>query len=216
MSANSFILFCFALKPEGRPFAASARAHPAWRVIYTGMGSHNAAKTIRLFLAAARPRLVLSSGFAGALNPALARDALVFAADEAFPLTPALTNAGALSGRFYDVDRIIVSSAEKASLWQATAADAVDMESASIRALCREQGIPSATVRIISDTAQDELPLDFNRYLRPDRGMDYAALIMGLLKSPGKIKDLMAFHRHTQNTARKLGQFLRIVLNDGT
>jgi len=177
------------------------------------MGPRNATRALRAALALARPRLVLSCGLAGALNPQLARGDLVFAADDSFPLSPVLLELGARPIQFHGVDRIIATAAEKAGLWNATGADAVDMESAAIRALCREANLPCATVRVISDAAQDNLPLDFNQYLRSDQGLHYGKLLLGLLASPRAIKPLITLNQHTRAAARKLGASLAAALN---
>jgi adenosylhomocysteine nucleosidase len=181
--------------------------------LITGMGPRNAARVLRAALALARPRLVLSCGFAGALNPQLARGDLVFAADDPFPLRPVLLELGARPIQFHGVDRIIATAAEKAGLWKTTGADAVDMESSAIRALCREANLPSAIVRVISDAAQDDLPLDFNQYVRPDQGLHYGKLLLGLLASPRAIKPLITLNQHTRAGARKLGAALAAALN---
>jgi hypothetical protein len=82
------------------------------------------------------------------------------------------------------------------------------MESQPIRDVCREQRILSATVRVIQDTAQEDLPLDFNQLLTPEQEMSYAKLALALLKSPGKVGALVRLQKHTQLAARELAEVL--------
>ena len=158
--------------------------------------------------------MVLTCGSAGGLRPALTIGTVVFDADAETGLEPALLAAGAQRARFHCSDRVATTAAEKRALWQSTRADAVEMESEVIRAVCREQNIPSATVRAILDTAEEDLPLDFNQLMTPKQEMSYAKLALVLLKSPGRIGALRRLQQNSEAAARGLAQVLVAVLNE--
>ncbi|MBI3191127.1 MAG: hypothetical protein HYZ36_00555 [Pedosphaera parvula] len=181
-------------------------------ILITGMGQRNAGRAIRVRLEQPPPTLVISSGFAGGLNPELIRGNIIFDADADFPLVDALRQAGARVARFHCSPTVVVSTADKQLLWQATGADAVEMESSVIRDACRQHGIPSATVRVISDAAHESLPLDFNRLLTENLTMDYGKLSLALLKAPGKIGELIRFQRKIQAAASRLAATLSTTL----
>jgi len=199
-------LITFAVEEEARPFRRQRTA--PMQVLVTGMGSRNAQRALHQALIGPLPERVLTCGFAGGLNPDFPLGTVLFSADEDFDLTPALVTAGARLARFHRADRVIITAAEKHALRQTTGADAVEMESAIIRAICRERGIPSATVRVISDAADEDLPLDFNRLLSPDARLRYDRLVVALLKSPRRIRALIQMGFETRRAARELANVL--------
>ena len=69
-----------------------------------------------------------------------------------------------------------------------------------------------ATVRVISDTADETMPLDFNTLTTSDMKMDYAKLVLALLRVPGKLPALLRLQRQTQAAARVLALFLQRLL----
>ncbi len=225
------ILICFALKEEAAPFrkmaAGTAAAAPAAAILITGIGRRNAEKSVCEFLAANSPELVLTCGFAGGLNPDLKPGDVVFEifsrssrresaqTETGNQLEPPhvgcyekLAAAGAKPVKFFCTEHIATTVAEKKKLRAETGADAVEMESAAIHAVCRERGIPCATVRVISDTANENLPLDFNALAKPDLNLDYGKLAWAIARSPGKIGALLKLQKKTRFAAEKLASVL--------
>jgi hypothetical protein len=107
---------------------------------------------------------------------------------------------------------VATTVAEKKLLWETTGADAVEMESQIIRAICRAHQIPSATIRVISDAAHENLPLDFNALLTADQELNYGKLILALLGSPGKIPAILRLQRQTQLAAKNLASVLSKII----
>jgi nucleoside phosphorylase len=137
---------------------------------------------------------------------------LAFSVDEGFVVAAALQAAGAKPARFHCADRVATTPEEKTVLRAASGADAVEMESSVIRTLCRERGIPSATVRVISDAADESLPLDFNALMTADYQMHFGRLAWQLVRNPGKIPELMRFQKRVSFAAQRLAETLVKVL----
>jgi nucleoside phosphorylase len=202
MQSQPFKLVCFAVKEEVQCFTPVDGV----RVLVTGMGKENSEAKFRELLKTARPSLVLTCGFAGGLSPNLAKGTVIFSADSG--LGEQLVAAGAKSARFHCADRVATTAKEKRQLAEATGADAVEMESEIIRAICAENSIPSATVRVILDTASENLPLDFNALMTASKKMNFLKLAVALLKSPGKIPALMELQKQSRAAAMNLAQVL--------
>jgi adenosylhomocysteine nucleosidase len=228
------VLICFALKEEAAPFRKIAASKSDISILLTGIGRQNAEKSLGEFLAVNSPELVLTCGFAGGLNPELKLGEVVFEIsnlrDEFHEsqtkkesgdligdswnssLREKLLASGAKPANIFCADRIATTVVEKKKLRAETGADAVEMESAAIHAVCRERGIPCATVRVISDTANEDLPLDFNALSKPDKNLDFGKLFLAIAKSPGKIPALMQLQRKTKFAAERLADVLSQIL----
>ena len=86
------------------------------------------------------------------------------------------------------------------------------MESAAIHSVCADKNIPCATVRVISDTAHEDLPLDFNALAKPDKNLDFGKLFLAIAKSPGKIPALMELQKKTKFAAQQLATVLEKII----
>ncbi|MCX7722382.1 MAG: hypothetical protein N2379_04900 [Verrucomicrobiae bacterium] len=201
------LLVCFALKQEAAAFAR--RAHAAGRVVVlvTGMGLTNAAKAARRAMSKGPYRAVFSCGFAAGLNPALAPGTVLFQTDHP-QLEHALAKAGAVPGRFVLTQRLLVTAQDKQELFVRTGADAAQCESEAIKAACAERGIPFATVRVVLDTADEDLPYDFNRFLTKTYRFRYAKFFMAVALRPRKFHAIVELAQRCRQASRTLGDAL--------
>jgi adenosylhomocysteine nucleosidase len=206
------LLICFAVKEEMKFFRSAFWRRGSMQVWVTGMGRKNAAENIRDAIARVQPERVITAGFAGGLNPALKFGTVVYEEDFDAGFGRELEELGAVAAKFYCHRRVAITTAEKSALWEGTSADAVEMESSVIRTICKEFKIPSATVRVISDDAGQDLPLDFNALMTSEARINYLKLIWAVLSRPSRIPKLIEFQHQTLDAARKLGAVLEDLL----
>ena len=222
MALMGDILVCFALAEEARPFERRVRGRGGVGVLVTGIGRRNAEVSVRRALSERRPVLVLTCGFAGGLDPALEHGTVLFECDEEAEAAPTgramregLTVAGARRGRFHCADRIAITAAEKRTLRTVTGAEAVEMESGAIRTVCHAAGVPCVTVRVVSDVADEDLPLDFNALMKADQVLDVGRLMWKVARSPRLIGPLLRLQRRSRAAADRLAGVLESSLNLG-
>lgn len=120
----------------------------------------------------------------------------------------------ARSTKFLCVDQILATARAKADARSSTHAGAVDMESEHIRALSAKQGIPSATIRVISDAAQEDMPLDFNALMTADHRLNFYKLATSIVRRPSTIPALWRFGRQTRRCAEDLSRCLMEVVRE--
>lgn len=195
------VLICFAGRTESRFFR---RRRPDVSVLHTGIGRRNAKAALEDCLARRRPELIITSGFAGGLNPELCLHELLFEKSGEHPLFDGLAGFPFREGRFCCRDRIAVTAKEKQLLWRSGGWDAVEMESAEIHGIARSRRIPCLTLRAISDTAHESLPLDFNRLLTSRMKVDLAKLCGAFCWNPGRLPAFVRFYGSVVQTSRVL------------
>lgn len=200
------ITLLFALPQESsallRTMRPDRRSHAPWiagrsggksvLIGHTGMGPAAAMRETKRLLAAHRPSLVVSTGFAGGLDPALRLgDAVLDFRDCAEFAVP---GSLAWRGRIVSQGTLCETPGEKAALWSGTGASAVDMETASIADACGKAGVPVIALRVISDAAGDRVavPLEHCYDMAAQRPRA-AGLLEFLGRHPGRIVPFARF-----------------------
>jgi hopanoid-associated phosphorylase len=153
-------------------------------------------------IAEQRPAGVISTGIAGALDPALRLDdciipSAVVTEDGRWDTDPRWTaalrerHADALGDTLYGSDVIVMGAQEKLRLNRDTGAAAVDMESHVAARVAARHGLPFAVMRVVSDTTTHDLAPAVFVCMKPDGGIDLAALSRSILGDPGQIPSLI-------------------------
>ena len=146
---------------------------------------------------------IISTGYCGALDPELRVTDIVVGEDARVRSERRFTK-GAVATR----DRVAITAAEKRALREETGAIAVDMEAAAVQDRAKELGVPYACVRVVSDTAEENLPLDFNRYRRPDGRFSRTAIALVAMARPFSVMPaLLEFDRQCKLASLALGDF---------
>lgn len=154
-----------------RPEEIRAPERPTVAWVRTGMGVEAARKAVES-IPDVPIEAAVCTGFAGALAHDLDARMLVVAdplldaegATHATPLADALADAahtanlGFTRGALVTVPHVAETPDEKARLRTSLGALAVDMESAALASALAQRGIPAAAVRVVLDTAEEEIP----------------------------------------------------------
>src|SRR4030095_15997735 len=87
-------------------------------------------------------------------------------------------------GKIAGVTAPIVYAEAKQSLYVATRAVAVDMESHIVGSAAAANGLPFVAIRVIADPAERPLPQVAWAAMRPNGTIDLAQLVLSLMKDP--------------------------------
>jgi len=183
-------------------------------VIANGPGPELAAAGIRAALERSRPEAVISTGFCGALDPAIG-------AGEVFVATTVEADgshyAAAMprtDGRFFrtgtllSLSRVIGAAAEKAELRQRGAA-AVDMEAGAVALEACRNRIPFHCIRAVLDRATEGFVLNFNILRGADGRFSRKLILKAAMQRPAAcLPELIRLGWRGRRASRALGEFL--------
>lgn len=206
---------------DGRKVFRTWASSPPLVLAVTGDGSNCAARRARQLCEVYRPMALMGLGVAGALTSSLAPLDLVASArlrsdsGDAPPADVTLlslaTTAGARPGTLVTVLAPVVSASSKRALAETLGDEgvaAVDMESAAWARAAAGAGVPFVVVRVISDSAEEELPGYLPDCVGRDGGIRRIAVLRRALCRPTSIPALMRMRRRLVECGERLAAFL--------
>jgi adenosylhomocysteine nucleosidase len=133
-------------------------------VLHTGVGEKSCRRQIGDFLGQQQFKYLISAGFAGALDPGLQIGNLLLSENFSSPEllgSPHLEIGaeGVFLGKLATAPGVVDSKFERERLAANTGAAGVDMETEFIAAACARYSIPMLSLRAISDTPSEPLPV---------------------------------------------------------
>ncbi len=183
-------------------------------LVANGAGRAAASGATRALLEQGGAHAVVSTGFAGALDPSL-EVGDIFVAESVLDngqthpaLPPMSCPPGARRGTLITVDEVVVSSRSKQDLRLASGAQAVDMEAAGVASEAARYGVDFYCIRSISDTATLDLPVDFNRAMRSDGTLSAVDIVLQARISLRRWAGLGRLWSDARLASRNLGRYM--------
>jgi hypothetical protein len=152
---------------------------------------------------------IVSTGFCGALDPALGiGDIFVAASIRGISISLPESSARFTTGELASIDHVAQTAAEKQKL-RATGASAVEMEAAGVQERARALGVPFYCVRSVTDLAEETFANDLNSALREDGHFATMQILRSAMRRPGtRLRELVRLRQRCRIAARTLGDFL--------
>jgi adenosylhomocysteine nucleosidase len=158
---------------------------------------------------------VVSTGFCGALDPALRECQVIIGTSvvdstskntfECAPISPDQDDVA--TGPVLSQDRIAGTAREKHAL-QASGAIAVDMEAGGVASRTKRAGLPFYCIKVVSDRADESFEFDLNTMRTSEGRIARGKIIVNTLRHPGLLPGLYRLKRRSADAAKALGEFL--------
>ena len=214
---DGLLPFCASTQALSWPLSWARSATLNGRQVYlaaNGAGPNRAAEAVEV----GRSKIpnasaVVSTGFCGALDPALkigdvfVATSIQIGGELAPVLTPQCPRAH-FRGTLVSIDRVAQTTEEKRDLCSA-GAQAVEMEAAGVLSRVREWGMPFYCIRSVTDLANESFHIDFNAARTPDGRFSTPRILAAAVASPIAIApELFELRRRCTTAAQSLGEFI--------
>lgn len=187
----------------------------------SGVGRQNAAQTTDDLIAIHQPSCVISTGFATGLRDELKYGHILMTNSVAdctgnqHPIHLAMDPAAIQSIKGLHVDRLLTvdemrqTPQDKRMLGEQYAAAACDMETFAVAEICQNQSVSFLSVRVISDTVDDQLPFEIET-LKDQKSLasKLGATAGAIFNRPTAVKDLWKLKEDALKASDRLARFL--------
>ena len=185
----------------------------AVEVFHTGVGEKVCHQRVAEFLQDQQFDLLISSGFAGALNDKLQiGDLLVaknFSTVELTEVDSSFSRLPIHEADLLTVRALIDSNDERNKIARTSGAAAVDMETEFIARACAEHGIPLLSLRAITDTPREPFPAAPNVLFDIEQQQTrFLTLATFFLARPNRVPQLIQFARRIARVRKILASAL--------
>jgi len=182
-------------------------------ILHTGVGEKVCRQRVEKFLQDHQFDLLITTGFAGALNDELQSGDLLLAKNfSTIDLNERGLSCSSLPIHVADlltVSALIDSSNERNKISRASNAAAVDMETEFIARACATHGIPLLSLRVITDTPTQPFPAPPSVLFDIQRQRTHIAVLTKFfLADPRRIPGLLQFARRISRARKTLANAL--------
>jgi nucleoside phosphorylase len=197
-------------------FARSAVVNgKRWLMVADGAGARLAGRAAECAGSRSSVDRVVSTGFCGALDTALAVGDVFVARrlvrEDGSPLCEAADPCAARphhSGALASVDRVAASIGQRRALRERGAA-AVEMEAAGVARWAIERGCPFYCVRAVTDAADESFSIDFDGTRDADGRFRASKICLAAMRRPWRsVPELVRLAWRGRRCSRELGEFL--------
>ena len=187
-------------------------------ILHTGVGPKNCAARMETLLHKAQPRLLISSGFAGAVRNGFCVGDLILAenfSDQQLLVSAreVLRDRDARAVKLFTSQTIADGISERNEIARSRNVDAVDMETETIAEVCAAHGVPMLSLRAISDAPGEPFPAPASVLFDIERQrIPFSKLVGYLITHPSAVWPLVSFPRRiAQARANLTGAIVALV-----
>jgi adenosylhomocysteine nucleosidase len=188
-------------------------------VVANGPGPKLAGEAVEIAKGRQELSGLVSTGFCGALDPALKPSDIFIATvildssilnrdrEGVGASSPPKSKRPHQTGALLSMDHIAVRAAEKSELRQ-TGASAIEMEAAGVAAKAKEYNLAFYCIRVVTDTADENMPLDFNTMRDANGRFSRSKILAAAFRNPAVFPKLLKLNKRCKDASYALGDFI--------